>query len=198
MDQERRTARVERRTSETDIHLEFCLDGSGVCRAETGIGFFDHMLNAFARHGLFDLDVRCAGDLHVDPHHSVEDVGICLGQAIDKALGDKEQIQRYGHSYVPMDEALARSAIDLSGRAYLVLSASFGDERIGEFPTALVREFFQAVTAQARMNLHIDLLRCANDHHGVEAIFKSFGRALDAASLRSARIGGVPSTKGAL
>ena len=198
MDQERRTARIERRTSETDIQLELCLDGSGVCRAETGIGFFDHMLNAFARHGLFDLEVRCAGDLHIDPHHSVEDVGICLGQAIDGALAGKEHIQRYGHSYVPMDEALARSAIDLSGRAYLVLSAAFSDERIGDFPTALVREFFQAVSAQARMNLHIDLLRSANDHHGVEAIFKSFGRALDAASVRSARIGGVPSTKGAL
>ncbi len=191
-------ARIERQTSETDIQLELCLDGQGTCRIETGIGFFDHMLNAFARHGLFDLQVHCAGDLHVDQHHSVEDVGICLGMAIDKALAGKEGIQRYGHSYVPMDEALARSVIDLSGRAYLVLSAQFCDERIGDFPTALVREFFQAVAGQARMNLHIDLLRCANDHHGVEAIFKAFGRALDAASLRSDRIHGVPSTKGAL
>ncbi len=191
-------ARIERQTSETDIQLELCLDGQGTCRIETGIGFFDHMLNAFARHGLFDLQVHCAGDLHVDQHHSVEDVGICLGMAIDKALAGKEGIQRYGHSYVPMDEALARSVIDLSGRAYLVLSAQFCDERIGDFPTALVREFFQAVAGQARMNLHIDLLRCANDHHGVEAIFKAFGRALDAASLRSDRVHGVPSTKGAL
>lgn len=191
-------ARIERQTSETDIQLELCLDGQGTCRIETGIGFFDHMLNAFARHGLFDLQVHCAGDLHVDQHHSVEDVGICLGMAIDKALAGKEGIQRYGHSYVPMDEALARSVVDLSGRAYLVLSAQFCDQRIGDFPTALVREFFQAVAGQARMNLHIDLLRCANDHHGVEAIFKAFGRALDAASLRSDRIHGVPSTKGAL
>ncbi len=191
-------ARIERQTSETDIQLELCLDGQGTCRIETGIGFFDHMLNAFARHGLFDLQVHCAGDLHVDQHHSVEDVGICLGMAIDKALAGKEGIQRYGHSYVPMDEALARSVIDLSGRAYLVLSGQFCDERIGDFPTALVREFFQAVAGQARMNLHIDLLRCANDHHGVEAIFKAFGRALDAASLRSDRVHGVPSTKGAL
>ncbi len=191
-------ARIERQTSETDIQLELCLDGQGTCRIETGIGFFDHMLNAFARHGLFDLQVHCAGDLHVDQHHSVEDVGICLGMAIDKALAGKEGIQRYGHSYVPMDEALARSVVDLSGRAYLVLSAQFCDERIGDFPTALVREFFQAVAGQARMNLHIDLLRCANDHHGVEAIFKAFGRALDAASLRSDRVHGVPSTKGAL
>jgi len=198
LNQERRVARIERQTSETDIQLELCLDGQGTCRIETGIGFFDHMLNAFARHGLFDLQVHCTGDLHVDQHHSVEDVGICLGMAIDKALAGKEGIQRYGHSYVPMDEALARSVIDLSGRAYLVLSAQFCDERIGDFPTALVREFFQAVAGQARMNLHIDLLRCANDHHGVEAIFKAFGRALDAASLRSDRVHGVLSTKGAL
>jgi imidazoleglycerol-phosphate dehydratase len=198
LNQERRVARIERQTSETDIQLELCLDGQGTCRIETGIGFFDHMLNAFARHGLFDLQVHCAGDLHVDQHHSVEDVGICLGMAIDKALAGKEGIQRYGHSYVPMDEALARSVVDLSGRAYLVLSAQFCDQRIGDFPTALVREFFQAVAGQARMNLHIDLLRCANDHHGVEAIFKAFGRALDAASLRSDRVHGVPSTKGAL
>ena len=198
MNGEKRVARIERQTSETNIQLELNLDGAGACHIETGIGFFDHMLNAFARHGLFDLHVQCAGDLHVDPHHSVEDVGICLGQAIDKALAGKESIERYGHSYVPMDEALARSVIDLSGRAYFVLTASFIDERIGEFPTALVREFFQAVAAQARLNLHIDLLRCANDHHGVEAIFKSFGRALDAASRRSERVRGVPSTKGAL
>ena len=193
-----RIAKVERRTFETQIDVEVNLDGAGKSDIDTGIGFFDHMLNAFARHGLFDLHVQCAGDLHVDPHHSVEDVGICLGQAIDKALAGKESIERYGHSYVPMDEALARSVIDLSGRAYFVLTASFIDERIGEFPTALVREFFQAVAAQARLNLHIDLLRCANDHHGVEAIFKSFGRALDAASRRSERVRGVPSTKGAL
>lgn len=198
MNQEKRSARIERRTSETDIELELCLDGSGECEVETGIGFFDHMLDAFSRHGLFDLKVQCKGDLHIDPHHSVEDVGICLGQAIDQALAGKEMIQRYGHSYVPMDEALARAVVDLSGRAHLVFSAAFCDENVGVFPTALAREFFQAVSAQSRMNLHVDLLRSGNDHHGIEAIFKAFARALDAASLRSERVRGVPSTKGAL
>jgi len=198
MKQDLRSARIKRRTSETDIELALCLDGSGDCRVETGIGFFDHMLDAFSRHGLFDLEVKCKGDLHIDAHHSIEDVGICLGQAIDQALAGKEAIQRYGHSYVPMDEALARAVVDLSGRSHLVFSAAFDDENVGAFPTALVREFFQAVAAQGRMNLHIDLLRSMNDHHGIEAIFKAFARALDAASLRSERIRGVPSTKGAL
>ena len=198
MSEEKRSARIERRTTETQIDLELCLDGGGECRVETGIGFFDHMLNAFARHGLFDLVVQCQGDLDVDAHHTVEDVGICLGQAIDQALGDKVGIQRYGHSYVPMDEALARTAIDLSGRAYLVLRAAFNDERVGELPVALVREFFYAVADQGRMNLHLDLLRGQNDHHGIEALFKAFARALDMASQKSDRVQGIPSTKGAL
>ncbi len=198
MSEEKRSARIERRTTETQIDLELCLDGGGECRVETGIGFFDHMLNAFARHGLFDLVVQCQGDLDVDAHHTVEDIGICLGQAIDQALGDKVGIQRYGHSYVPMDEALARTAIDLSGRAYLVLRAAFNDERVGELPVALVREFFYAVADQGRMNLHLDLLRGQNDHHGIEALFKSFARALDMASQKSDRVQGIPSTKGAL
>ena len=198
MSQDKRLSRIERKTSETDITLELCLDGSGQCNVETGIGFFDHMLDAFARHGLFDLSVQCKGDLHVDAHHSVEDVGICLGRAIDEALAEKKAIRRYGHSYVPMDEALARTVVDLSGRSHLVFVAAFSDENVGEFPTALTREFFQAVSAQGRMNVHVDLLRSGNDHHGIEAIFKSFARALDAASLRSERVQGVPSTKGAL
>ena len=198
MSEEKRSARIERRTTETQIDLELCLDGGGECRVETGIGFFDHMLNAFARHGLFDLVIQCQGDLDVDAHHTVEDVGICLGQAIDQALGDKVGIQRYGHSYVPMDEALARTAIDLSGRAYLVLKAAFNDERVGELPVALVREFFYAVADQGRMNLHLDLLRGQNDHHGIEALFKAFARALDMASQKSDRVQGIPSTKGAL
>jgi len=198
MSEEKRSARIERRTTETQIDLELCLDGGGECRVETGIGFFDHMLNAFARHGLFDLVIQCQGDLDVDAHHTVEDVGICLGQAIDQALGDKVGIQRYGHSYVPMDEALARAAIDLSGRAYLVLRAAFNDERVGELPVALVREFFYAVADQGRMNLHLDLLRGQNDHHGIEALFKAFARALDMASQKSDRVQGIPSTKGAL
>ena len=198
MSEDARSARIERRTTETQIELTLCLDGNGQCTAETGIGFFDHMLNAFARHGLFDLQIRCQGDLHVDAHHTVEDIGICLGQAINQALGDKVGIVRYGHSYVPMDEALARAAVDLSGRAYLVLEAAFYDELVGELPVALVREFFYAVADQGRMNLHLDLLRGQNDHHGIEALFKAFGRALDMASGKSARVQGIPSTKGAL
>ena len=198
MSEDARSARIERRTTETQIELTLCLDGNGQCMAETGIGFFDHMLNAFARHGLFDLQIRCQGDLHVDAHHTVEDIGICLGQAINQALGDKAGIVRYGHSYVPMDEALARAAVDLSGRAYLVLEAAFNDELVGELPVALVREFFYAVADQGRMNLHLDLLRGQNDHHGIEALFKAFGRALDMASGKSARVQGIPSTKGAL
>ena len=198
MSEDASSARIERRTTETQIELTLCLDGNGQCTAETGIGFFDHMLNAFARHGLFDLQIRCQGDLHVDAHHTVEDIGICLGQAINQALGDKAGIVRYGHSYVPMDEALARAAVDLSGRAYLVLEAAFNDELVGELPVALVREFFYAVADQGRMNLHLDLLRGQNDHHGIEALFKAFARALDMASGKSARVQGIPSTKGAL
>ena len=198
MSEDARSARIERRTTETQIELTLCLDGNGQCTAETGIGFFDHMLNAFARHGLFDLQIRCQGDLHVDAHHTVEDIGICLGQAINQALGDKVGIVRYGHSYVPMDEALARAAVDLSGRAYLVLEAAFNDELVGELPVALIREFFYAVADQGRMNLHLDLLRGQNDHHGIEALFKAFARALDMASGKSARVQGIPSTKGAL
>ena len=198
MSEDARSARIERRTTETQIELTLCLDGNGQCTAETGIGFFDHMLTAFARHGLFDLQIRCQGDLHVDAHHTVEDIGICLGQAINQALGDKAGIVRYGHSYVPMDEALARAAVDLSGRAYLVSEAAFNDELVGELPVALVREFFYAVADQGRMNLHLDLLRGQNDHHGIEALFKAFARALDMASGKSARVQGIPSTKGAL
>ncbi len=195
---EKRTAQVQRQTTETDIDLRLCLDGSGQAQVETGIGFFDHMLTAFARHGLCDLEIRCLGDLQVDAHHTVEDVGICLGEAINQALGSKEGIVRFGHSYVPMDDALARAVVDLSGRAYLELQANFSEERVGEFPAALVREFCRAVADRGRMNLHIDLLRGTDAHHGIEAIFKAFGRALDQASLLSERVGGVPSTKGSL
>ena len=139
---DRRTAQIVRQTTETEIELHLGLDGSGRCRADTGLGFFDHMLHALARHGLFDLEVQCRGDLHVDAHHTVEDVGICLGQAIGQALGDKAGIQRYGYSYVPMDEALVRAVVDLSGRAYLVFAAAFSEERVGALPVSLVREFF--------------------------------------------------------
>lgn len=198
MSDERRTGRVERKTAETEIELELCLDGSGAADVETGVGFFDHMLIAFARHGLFDLTVRCKGDLEVDAHHTVEDIGICLGLALAEGVGDKAGLQRFGHSYVPMDEALARAVIDLSGRSYLVLEADFLDPTVGELPTTLVREFFRAVADNARINLHLDLLRSHNDHHGIEALFKACARALDQATLRSERVRGVPSTKGSL
>ena len=193
-----RAGRIQRRTAETDIALELCLDGSGTAAVSTGIGFFDHMLMAFARHGLFDLEVHCKGDLDVDAHHTVEDVGICLGQALDRALGDKAGVRRFGHSYVPMDDALARVVVDLSGRSYMVLQAAFQEERVGEFSTILVREFLRAVADQGRMNLHADLLRATDSHHGIEALFKAFGRALDQASQRDERIAGIPSTKGSL
>ena len=195
---DRRTAQIVRQTTETEIELHLGLDGSGRCRADTGLGFFDHMLHALARHGLFDLEVQCRGDLHVDAHHTVEDVGICLGQAIGQALGDKAGIQRYGYSYVPMDEALVRAVVDLSGRAYLVFAAAFSEERVGALPVSLVREFFYAVADQGRMNLHLDLVRGHNAHHGIEALFKAFSRALLMAAQRSERIQGIPSTKGVL
>ncbi len=195
---EARTARVLRKTSETDIDLELGLDGVGRCAADTGIGFFDHMLDAFARHGLFDLELRCRGDLEIDQHHTVEDVGICLGKALDKALGDRSGIQRFAHSYVPMDEALARVVVDLSGRSYLCAAPEFRDTGVGDFPVSLVVEFFRAVSDHGRFNLHVDLLRSGNDHHGIEAIFKAFAQALDRATLRTGRSDSIPSTKGRL
>ena len=195
---ELRVARIRRDTSETRIDLEFRVDGEGRCNVATGIGFFDHMLEAFSRHGLFDLTLACEGDLAVDQHHSVEDVGICLGQAIVQALGDKAGIQRFGHSYVPMDETLARAVIDLSGRSYLRMDPDFRDNAVGDFPVALVTEFFRAISDHGSFNLHIDLLRSGNDHHAIEAMFKAFAQALDTATLRSGRIQGIPSTKGQL
>ena len=198
MNEEQRRARIQRQTTETQIELQLCLDGSGTWEGTTGIGFFDHMLAAFSRHGLFDLQVRCQGDLEVDQHHTVEDVGICLGQAIAQAVGDKAGLDRFGHSYVPMDEALARAAIDLSGRAFLVLEARLGTALVGEFPPCLVREFFRALADHGKLTLHLDLLRGDNDHHSIEALFKAGGRAMGAAVRRSARIRGVPSTKGSL
>lgn len=195
---DRREARIQRKTAETDIDLALCIDGAGESRVSTGVGFFDHMLRAFARHGLFDLEVACQGDLEVDPHHTVEDVGICLGQALHRSLGDKAGLRRFGHSYVPMDEALARAAVDLSGRSCMVLEAGFKEERVGDFPTVLTREFMRAVADHGRLNLHLDLIRGSDAHHGIEALFKAFGRALDQASQRDGRVAGIPSTKGSL
>ena len=193
-----RTAVIERCTKETEIKLELSLDGSGAYQIQTGVGFFDHMLTHIAKHGFLDLKVTAKGDLEVDPHHTVEDVGIVFGQAIKKACGDKQGISRYGHAIIPMDEALALVALDLSGRPFLKFQADLGKGQIGGFDLELVKEFFQAVAVQAGMNIHIRLLTGDNLHHCVEAIFKAFGRALAAAVQLDERIKGVPSTKGVL
>jgi imidazoleglycerol-phosphate dehydratase len=193
-----RTAEIDRKTAETEIQLALNLDGSGNADVQTGVGFLDHMLTLFARHGLMDLTVRCNGDLHVDQHHTVEDVGICLGMAIEQAVGDKRGIVRYGTFTVPMDESLVMVSLDLSGRAYLVCGLDVRDRAIGQFHGELVPEFFQAVAANARMNLHLHQFHGENAHHIVEAGFKAFGRALDAATRIDERVTGVPSTKGVL
>jgi len=192
-----RTATLERNTAETSIRLRLDLDGSGAFDIATGIGFFDHMLSHIARHGRFDLTVAAKGDLHVDDHHTVEDVGICLGKAISDALGEKRGIERFGAGFVTMDEALARTVIDLSGRSYFVFLAGFSRETLNGFSLELVNEFFRAVATEGRMNLHIALLYGGNAHHQVEAIFKSFGRALRSAVERTGS-NDIPSTKGTL
>lgn len=193
-----RTALIERRTNETKIRLELDLDGTGASSISSGIGFFDHMLTHVAKHGLLDLTVKATGDLSVDDHHTVEDVGICLGQALDKALGDRAGIIRYGHAYVPMDEALVLCALDISGRGLSVCSLGITVERIGEFATEMVPEFFRAVAHNAGITLHLHRLTGANGHHIVEAAFKAFGQALCQAATVSSRVHGVPSTKGVL
>ena len=193
-----RTSEIARRTTETDISVRLNLDGEGASRVSTGIHFFDHMLILMAKHGLFDLEVRCQGDLEVDGHHTVEDVGIALGQAFDRALGTKEGITRYGMAYVPMDEALGRAVVDYSGRPFLVCKAAFPAERVGELDTELVEEFFRALAVHGRMNLHIEILYGKNSHHMAEALFKSAGRALSLAAARNPAVKGVPSTKGVL
>ena len=193
-----RTSEVSRKTSETDISVGLNLDGEGASRVSTGIHFFDHMLILMAKHGLFDLEVRCKGDLEVDGHHTVEDVGIALGQAFDRALGTKEGITRYGMAYVPMDEALGRAVVDYSGRPFLVCKVSFPAEKVGELNTELVEEFFRALAVHGRMNLHVEILYGKNSHHMAEAMFKSAGRALSLAAARNPAVKGVPSTKGVL
>lgn len=193
-----RIASIKRKTSETDISLTINLDGSGRADISTGIGFFDHMLNSFARHGLFDLEVKVNGDLHVDCHHTIEDVGIVLGQAILKALGDKKSIKRYGDCILPMDETLIMCAIDLSGRPYLSFDGRFTTDRVGGFDTEMVKEFFYAVSYSAAMNLHIRQITGENNHHIIEGMFKAFARALDEAVMHDTRIKDVLSTKGAL
>lgn len=193
-----RTAYVKRETKETQIELQINLDGTGITDIHTGIGFFDHMLSGFARHGLFDLMVKVTGDLEVDCHHTIEDVGIVLGQAILKALGDKKGIKRYGHFILPMDEVLVLSALDLSGRPYLKYDAEFTVERLGEMDTEMIREFFYAVSYSAAMNLHLKVLEQGNNHHMAEALFKAFGKALDMATMPEPRMMDVWSTKGSL
>lgn len=195
---EKRVAKVTRKTQETDIEVSLTLDGSGSSNISTGIGFFDHMLQGFTKHGFYDMDVTVKGDLNVDGHHTVEDTGIVLGQAISKALGDKKGIKRYGSMILPMDETLVMCAIDLCGRPYFVMDAEFDAPMVGNFDTQLVREFFYAVSYSAAMNLHIKVLNGSNDHHKIEAIFKAFAKALDEASMIDPRIEGVLSTKGAL
>jgi imidazoleglycerol-phosphate dehydratase len=194
----RRQGSVERKTRETDIRLRLDLDGEGKSRIATGIGFFDHMLTAFATHGRFDLDVRCKGDLHVDAHHSVEDVGIALGQALREALGDKKGIVRFGHAYVPLDEALSRCVIDLSGRPYLHYDVTFKARQIGAMPTELFEDFFWAMADHARLSIHLEAIRGRNAHHIAETLFKSASRALSMAVALDPRVKGIPSTKGSL
>lgn len=193
-----RTAHVERMTKETKIVLTLNLDGSGKAEVDTGIGFFDHMLNSFARHGFFDLTCKVEGDLYVDSHHTIEDTGIVLGQAIREAAGEKKRIRRYGHFLLPMDETLVLSAVDLSGRPYLVCDLPFTVENVGGFATEMVREFFYAVSYSAAMNLHLKLVHGSNNHHIMESAFKAFAKALDEATAYDGRIQDVLSTKGAL
>lgn len=193
-----RTASIKRKTSETDIAVTLNLDGTGKADVETGIGFFDHMLKSFAKHGFFDLTVKVKGDLYVDCHHTIEDTGIVLGEAIKETLGDKKSIKRYGNMLLPMDETLVLCAIDLSGRPYLNFKGEFTTDRVGDFDTEMVREFFYAVSYSAGMNLHIKQLDGDNNHHIIEAMFKAFAKALDEAVSIDPRIIDVLSTKGAL
>jgi imidazoleglycerol-phosphate dehydratase len=193
-----RQAEISRNTLETQISVRLDLDGSGQSKLDTGIGFFDHMLDQIARHGMIDLEVKAKGDLHIDGHHTVEDIGITIGQALAQAIGDKKGLRRYGHAYVPLDEALSRVVVDLSGRPGLVYNMNFTRSMIGEFDVDLMREFFQGMVNHAAITLHIDNLRGDNAHHQCETMFKAFGRALRMATELDPRVSGIPSTKGSL
>ena len=193
-----RIAKIQRKTKETDIQVKLNLDGSGNSVINTGIGFFNHMLEGFSKHGFFDLNLNCEGDLAVDCHHTIEDCGIVLGNAIREALGDKSGIKRFGSCILPMDESLVLCAIDLSGRPYLVFDGEFTTEKIGYMDTEMVKEFFYAISYSAGMNLHIKVLAPGNNHHMAEAMFKAFARALDEAVSRDPRVQGILSTKGSL
>lgn len=193
-----RIATCKRTTKETDIAVTINLDGTGKNEIHTGVGFFDHMLDGFARHGLFDLNVEVKGDLNVDCHHTVEDTGIVLGQAIYEAVGDKKGIKRYGHMILPMDETLALCALDLSGRPYLKFQAEFDNDRIGDMDTEMIREFFYALSYSAMMNIHLKIMDGENSHHMAEALFKAFGKALDMATMDEPRLSEAWTTKGSL
>jgi imidazoleglycerol-phosphate dehydratase len=198
MSEKMRVASISRKTAETDIVCTLNLDGEGKSEIDTGVGFLDHMLRSFAKHGFFDLALKCSGDLEVDCHHTIEDVGIVLGQAIAKAVGDKKGIRRFGESILPMDEALILCAIDLSGRPVLGFDAQFHTEKVGTYDTQMVHEFFYAVSYSAGMNLHLKELAGENDHHIIEGMYKAFARALDMAVSKDPRIKDVLSTKGSL
>ena len=193
-----RYSEINRNTKETQISMKFSVDGTGKSQIDTGIGFFDHMLEGFSKHGFFDLDLKVKGDLQVDPHHTVEDTGIVLGKAIAEALGEKKGIKRYGSFMLPMDETLALCAIDLSGRPYLNFCADFTVEKLEDFDTEMFREFFYAVSYSAGMNLHLKIMDGGNNHHMAEALFKAFGKALDMATMEEPRMKDVWSTKGSL
>jgi len=193
-----RKSSVERNTSETKIKIDLNIDGTGKSDINTGIGFFDHMLTGFTKHGLFDMNVKIDGDLNVDGHHSIEDCGIVLGQAIKEAIGDKKGIKRFGYFILPMDDALALVSIDLGGRPYLDFQCDFNTEKCGDMETDMVREFFYAVSYSAMMNIHVKMLSGVNAHHMIEAIFKAFAKALDQATTFDSRIEGVASTKGVI
>ncbi|HZS05688.1 MAG TPA: imidazoleglycerol-phosphate dehydratase HisB [Blastocatellia bacterium] len=193
-----RQAEIKRKTKETDIRIALKLDGSGKSEISTGIPFLDHMLDLFARHGLFDLEVSCKGDLHIDDHHSVEDIAICLGKAFAGAVGDKQGLVRFGHAYVPMDETLARAAVDLSGRSFLVYHVKNTRNKIGSFATELAEHFWHSFAEHCKCNLHIEVFYGRNQHHIIEAVFKSTARALSQATRLDDRIKGVMSTKGTL
>ena len=195
---EKRISQVQRKTNETDIALSLNLDGNSKQNISTGTGFFDHMLSGFTRHGFFDLDLQVKGDLEVDCHHTIEDTGIVLGNAIRKALGDKKGIKRFGSMILPMDETLVLCAIDLSGRPYFAFDADFTTDRVGDMDTEMVREFFYAISYAAGMNLHMKVLSGTNNHHIIEALFKAFGKALDDASSYDPRVTDILSTKGSL
>jgi imidazoleglycerol-phosphate dehydratase len=198
MTKEPRQGRIDRKTKETQIQLEFSIDGQGLVDLDTGVPFLDHMLTLFGVHGFFDLKIKASGDLEVDSHHTVEDIGICLGEAVSKALGDRKSIRRYGHAVIPMDETCAMVTLDLSNRPYLVYQVPPLSSRVGQFETEMVPDFFRAFCQHGGVTLHIQVPYGANTHHMIEAVFKAWGRALDEATSRDERRAGVPSSKGAL